>query len=89
VRGADGEINLASFFGRIKFFCAGTFSIFHLHPSGAAVCSPVRPFNWVNKQANNQRFLTENKFRNNKKWQILGTHTPPDKKNVACFCHKK
>jgi hypothetical protein len=29
--------------------------------------SPVRPFNWVNKQENNQRFLTENIYRNNKK----------------------
>jgi hypothetical protein len=40
---------------------------FHLHPAGAVGCSPVRPFNWVNKQAKNRRFLTGKKFAINKK----------------------
>jgi hypothetical protein len=34
------------------------FDFIQLHPSGAVGCSPVRPFNWVNKQAKNRRFLT-------------------------------
>jgi hypothetical protein len=67
------------------------FDFIQLHPSGAVGCSPVRPFGWVNKQAKNRRFLTEKKFTNNKKWQILGMRTLPGKKNNHVFlpCDEK
>ncbi|GBU28531.1 hypothetical protein R84B8_02090 [Treponema sp. R8-4-B8] len=79
----------AHFIHLVKLYGAGTCSIFHLHPAGAVIGSPVRPFNWVNKQVNNRRFLTEKKFAINKIWHFLGAHAPPCKKNPLPHKRKK
>ena len=47
-----------------------------IQPFGCRLGSPVRPFNWVNKQANNRHFSTEKSLYTTKSSKFGDAHAP-------------